>query len=222
MRSEGLLECLWTLGEEMRVIIEDILHQIFCLVEMHLSGVDEVAGFELNVLLHWDWDLLELALGLVGKTAVGRVQLGLEGIVEGLELDEVVVEELVDLGQVVSGVRGDLCWNWGGGGFVMRLLWERSGKSRLMTDDNLRSLWIWDDFTRLLIELIRMLMLQLLFRSIGFMRRYGALQDRRSFIVLDWHIDLMDIFFGNMGVRLCLFDILVMLRLMMFFLRWWF
>lgn len=54
MRSEGLLECLWTLGEEMRVIIQDVLHQIFCLVEMHLSGVDEVAGFELNVLLHWD------------------------------------------------------------------------------------------------------------------------------------------------------------------------
>lgn len=64
-----------------------------------------------------------------------------------------------------------------------------------------------------------MLMLQLIFRSIGFMRRYGALQDRRSFIVLDWHIDLMDVFFGNMGVRLCLFDFLVMLRLMMVFLR---
>lgn len=222
MRSESLLECLRTLGEEMRVIVKDILHQIFCFVEMHFSGVDEVTCFELDVLLHWDWYLLEFTLGLLRKTAVGRVQLGLERIVEGLELDGVVVEELVNLGQVVCGLRGKLCWSWcRRGGFLMWLLWERSGKSWLMANDNLRSLWIWEDFTRLFIELVRMLMLQLLLMSISFMRRNGALQDRRIFIVLDWNIYLMNVFLGDMGVRL-FFSHLVLLRFVMFFLWWWF
>ena len=37
MRSEGFLEGLRALGEEMRVIVEDVLHEIFRLVEVHFS-----------------------------------------------------------------------------------------------------------------------------------------------------------------------------------------
>lgn len=106
---------------------------------------------------------------MLGKTAVGRVQFGLKRIVEGLELDGVVVEELVDLGQVVSGVRGNLCWSLSRRrnllmlfrriDFLMLLQWERSGKGRLVTNDNLRCFWIFDHLTRLLIERIGMLML---------------------------------------------------------------
>ena len=107
------------------------------------------------MLLHGDGDLLELALGLIGKPAVGRVQLGLEGVVEGLELDGVVVEELVDLGQVVS-LSGNLCWGLCGRDL---LLWERSGESRLVTDDNLRGYWVFEDLTRIFIERVGVLLL---------------------------------------------------------------
>ena len=85
-----------------------------------------------------------------------------------------------------------------------------------MTDDYLRSLWVFSSFARLLIKRVGMLMLKILFMNIGLMRSDSSLHNRGSFIILDWFVCWMDLF---LGMNLSLFGHFVIVGLILFFLR---
>jgi hypothetical protein len=86
------------------MVIQDVPHEVFSLIQMHFSRVNQVTSFELDMLLKRDLNLFKLSIINI-RFVLRGVQLRSKRV-ECLQLVSVSIEELINLGNVAIRLCG--------------------------------------------------------------------------------------------------------------------
>jgi hypothetical protein len=119
-------------GKKMSMVIQDVPHEVFSLIQMHFSRVNQVTSLELNVLLDRHLYFLELSIRNI-RFIMRGIKLRTKRV-QCLQFMSISIEKLIDLGDVA------ICFSWRQGSLRLdlsrnkrrgRILYNRRGRGNL-------------------------------------------------------------------------------------------